>query len=887
MRKHLTLCLVALGLLALPALAQEQMGRIEGRVTTEEGMAIVGAQVVISSDSLVAGSLETTTDDRGRFRFPILPIGIYGINISAEQYQTFEQSNIVVSIGATVTLSPVLQVGTFEQVITITGEAPLIDVTSTDMSEILSQEIISRLPVPRFPTEMMSYAPGNVGGDFGSTLGGAEYSANAYQLDGIDVSDPQTGTTWVFVNIESLAEMEVLPIAGATADVGNFTGAAINMVTKSGGNEFSGGFAYYYFDDSLITWNTDDEDLQNSTSRYALNNDFTAFLGGPIVKDRLWFFFNVGLRKEGNLRRETLNTQKYRNSMFKLSFVPRDDMNLWFMYHYDNYLVDGRFADYNAADEATADQDGPNHSFAVHYAWVIDNDNLFEAKFHGWDGRFGYVGKGSGSYIYDVVDDWAFGNSPYEYMAWRDRYELSTIFTHYRNDFYGDHEFKLGFDYRRGSSEENFHMDWVYQAAGENFLRFGYYPDDYALTETKGWDLYIMDGWNITDRLLLNVGLRIDRPTHHIPDQVRSDGSQVNGPGDIHTFTNIAPRIGFTYKLTEDGRNILRGSWGRYYEAVQTGLLSNMNPGASPWIEYFWDGASWVEYYREEIGQIYSVDPDLSGMYTEAFTLGFEREISTNMAVGIDYVHRQSKNIVVKAEVGNTYAPYTFSYEGTPYTVFSRTAADPSYIIQNAPNDELYSRYDGVILSFAKRYSDNWSLRASLTLSHLRGTAEDSPQESFGTYGETNGDLNLYADPNNRINWDGALNRHRPINLKVVGIYTLPYDISVSGFATYASGTVWTPVLYYEDDNLGQFDVEFMTEERGSRRLDPVFQLDMRVEKQFLFGRYGVSFLVDFYNVFNTGTINDVVRNIDLDDFDTPNSVMDPRVIQLGLRFTF
>ena len=793
------------------------------------------------------------------------------------------ESGIVLRIGATITINPTLTTGAFEQVITISGEAPLIDLKSTSMSENLGREIISKLPVPRFPTELMSYAAGNVGSDQGSTMGGSNYSSNAYKLDGIDVSDPETGTTWVFVNVESIEEMEIMPISGATADVGGFTGAAINMVTKSGGNEFSGGFAYYYFNDDFITWNTDDDGLRENTSRNSLNNDFTGYVGGPIVKDKIWFFGNFGLRKSSSLQgvedpQET--SEKYRNSMWKVSAVLNDSMNLWGTYHYDNYLVDGRFSAYNQATEATADQDGPNHAFAFHYAWVIDDNNLFEAKFNGFKGYFGYQGKGSGSYIYDYVYDWGYGNSPYDYQAWRQRYTGEGVYTTYLTDMAGDHELKVGFNYNYGKGDYLLRYDIILQLAGENYIRYGYYPNEFGSQLTKGFNAYVTDAWSLTDRLLVNAGVRFERPSYEIPStDRRDDGSSVTGLGDVHTFTNIAPRIGFTYQLDGSGKTVIRGSYGWYYEAVTTAMLQTLSPYASSYIEYYWDGADWIDYYSEEPGD-YHLDDDLSGMYTEAFTLGFQHELMPNMAIGVDYVHRQNKDYIVAEETGNVYEPYTFTYDGTSYTVYNLVSSDPYFLITNADNDLLYSKYDAVIFTATKRYSDNWQATASLTLSDYRGTGGE------GSSAPTGGE-DYFTDPNNQINAKGHFAAHVPWNLKMSGVYSFPYDISLAGYVNYRAGLTWTPTLYYENDNLGQYDVEFYAVERGSERLDPYFQFDMRAEKLFRFDRYQFSLLMDIYNVFNNASETNIQDNIDLSTYAQILGLQSPRVIQLGVRFSF
>lgn len=882
--KKTYLFLIVFLLIALPAVAQEQHGKIEGKVMTTDGKAIAGAQVNVNSKSLIRG-LSAETDARGRFRFQLLPVGAYDIRVSHAQYQTFEQKGILVRIGALVSIRPVLQLGEFAEVITITGEAPVIDVKKTDAGETLTQEIISKLPTPRFPTDMIALAAGNVAGDDGSTMGGAGRT-NSYKLDGIDVSDPATGTVWVFVNQESIEQMEVLPISGATADVGNFTGAALNMVTKSGGNEFSGGIAYYYFNDDFITWNTDDEITRDRIVRESKNDDFTVYAGGPILKDTAWFFGNVGLRKRERLLREDVLTYEYRNTMWKASTILSDNMNLWGTWHYDNYLREGRDFAYNKAPEATFDQEGPNKSFALNYAWVVDEDNLFEAKFHGWDGYFALTGNGSGPQLEDVTNNWIYGNADGDYRTDRNRYALTADFTHYHENLAGDHEFKFGAEWQRGQHETISEWDVIEIVNDVYDYRYGYDPAYYARNRQITYTFYITDSWTVSDRLLVNAGVRYDRPTYTIPDQELPSGETLTGVGDIHSFDNIAPRLGFTYKLTEDGKTLLRGSYGRYYEGMFTYMFDVFTPSESFYKEWIWDGSAWEEVYSESLGSsdFYTLDPDTSGLYADAFTVGLEKEMFRNFSVSADYIHREYKNYPVQIEDGRTWQPVTVTFEGNSYNVFSREGGPTHYTITNGDNDELFSKYDALIMRATKRYSDKWQLQASVTLSHLRGTAEDTDGYSGGTI---NSSLEYYQDPNNQINTEGLLWNHRPWNFKLNATYTLPYDINLSTVTSYVAGRRWAPLVRIYDDQLAQSRVTFLAEERGSRALDAVLGIDIRVEKEFRFDRFRASAFFDAYNLFNDDTVNDVENRLDYSDFGSATDLVDPRRYQIGVRFGF
>lgn len=879
--KKISLTILLLCLVAVSGLAQEQTGRIEGIVTNPDGAVVVGAEVIVSSDALIQPFTQVTRDN-GRFRFSLLPIGVYRIEVKSDQYSSYEQTGIDIQIGQTVSLNIVLKPGEFEEVVTVTGEAPLIDTKSTQIGEVLDNEVLKSLPVPRFPSNLLESAAGSVGT---TAMGAGSSSSNAFQLDGVDVSDPETGGVWVFVNMESIDEMQLLPISGSTADVGGFTGSAINMVTKSGGNEFSGGLTYFYFDEDFITWNTDDEDLRDNTTRDAMNKDLTVHLGGPIMQDKVWFYANVGNRKAGYLQGETLNTEEYRNGMIKVTAALTDDISINGMYHYDNYLVNGRFAAYNVAPEATADQDGPNHSFGVELNWFIDANNIFTAKFHGWDGEFGYDGRnGDEPIIQDTTLNYFYNNSPYAYRTMRNRYNLDTRLTSYVDDFHGDHEFKVGANYHTGESEYTFRYDRVLADNGEPYYRYGYYPIESGLEQTKELSAYVTDAWSINEDLTINIGLRYERPSYVIPDQVKSDGTTVPGLDDVHTFNNFAPRLGFVYRFDED--TVIRGSYGWYYEAVATGLLQDLNPGGSPWLEFIWLGGSnftsdprsnpgWFEVYREEAGQTHTLDEDLGGQYTEAITLGVERQFWRDYSLAADFVYRRPRDIITQIERGIEYEMVQQVIQGVNYNFYNRVGGSADYLITNADNDVLYSDYTALIFTATKRYSDNWQASASLTLSEYRGIA------NFDTYG----DDSLYlTDPNNQINAEGLLDTHVPWNFKMNGLYTLPFDINVAGFVYFRAGQVWTPVVR---TSLNQGSQVNYAAELGSEKLDNYFRTDIRIDKAFTYDRYNFNVMLDIYNLFNSSSETNIENEVQLSDYGEIVGIQSPRRFQLGIRLGF
>ena len=879
--RRVIMILLPILLISSFSLAQEQTGRIVGRVTADDGKVVEGAQVTISSTALLRPQV-MTTDNRGRFRFLVLPVGTYDIKIEKEQYRTFEQTDIAVRIGNTITLEIPLTMGDFEESITITGDAPLVDVKETTVSENLSQDILSRLPNGRDPSELLSLAAGAVKGDMIVSLGATE-AVNSFKVDGIDFSDSIGGVQWIVPNFEIVEEVEILPIAGATADIGNFTGAAINMVTKNGGNEFKGGIVWLFFNEDMISWNTDDEAIKGDTTRYSGNNEFSAQIGGPILKDRAWFYVCAGRVTTRNLLDVYEEKTKRNNVMAKVSTAIGDSMHLYSTYMYDDIDQENRGIGYNIAPEATLNQISPSRNFGINFTWVASADDLLELKVSGYDGQNKYTGNGSGPQLYEYESDYTYGNSSGDFGARADRYNMLAKYTRFVQQAMGDHELKMGVEWSRAGNEEYETLDIIELIGGEYDFRLGFDPAWYSRDVVKTLTFYINDSWKITDNLLINVGLRYDRPSFCIPDQIIPGSEVLSGLDELHSFDNFAPRLGFTYTINED--SIIRGSYGRYYENMYAWMFQSFNPLNAIYYESVWTGDSWERIYEEDLGSadLYTLDPDTSGMYVEAFTLGFEQVLLDDVVFSADYVHKSSKNVVVSMEDGKNYEPFDYSYGSYNYTLYNWVDGDPHYTITNADEDLKFD-YDGLVLRLDKRYSDNWQLRASLTISHSRGNLENISGWSDGV---NSAQIGYYTDPNNRINSDGLSAYHRPINFKLQGTYTLPFDISVSAISYYESGRRWTPTLEILDDDLGQYQVEILAEERGSRALDPVFSLDVRVEKAFRLDRYRLSLFADFFNVLNSGTTTGVVSRLDLDDFGEAVQLMNPRIIQLGFRFSF
>lgn len=409
-------------------------------------------------------------------------------------------------------------------------------------------------------------------------------------------------------------------------------------------------------------------------------------------------------------------------------------------------------------------------------------------------------------------------------------------------------------------------------------------PSWYSEAKIKNFTLFGQDSFEVNDNLLLNFGLRYERSTYELPDQNLLTGTVIPGLGDVQDFNDLAPRIGFVYKIDEDGKAVVRGSFGRYYNKVTSDLFSELNPASADYVRYDWIGGAWEETYRQNQASAYRLDGDVSNGYTDAFTLGYEQEIFNNLSIGLDYVHRENKNYIVNIEEGQVWAPHTVTAGGVNYNAFAYVSGIEDNYITNA-DDDFGTKYDGLVIKLNKRYSDNWMMTSSLTFSHLRGNAAGVADTDWGA---ASGNIDYYANPNNQINADGLIAGHRPWVAKAQAVYSFPMDVSLAGFFSYYSGARWTPTIELDDGIVGRWGYQtIMAVERGSEALDPVFTANIRLEKAFSFDKYTGSFLVDIYNAFNNGTTTGVVNGLHLSTYGDITSLQNPRYFQLGVRFDF
>src|SRR5262245_40201704 len=249
-----------IALLTLPALAQRTTGTISGTVKDATGAVMPGVGVSVSGPNIV-GAQTTTTNEQGFYRVLNLPPGDYEVVFSLGGFKTVTQRGLRVGLGSTLEVDASLEVSQLQEAVDVTADAPVVDTTSNEVGSNYDREWVDNAPLRRFSFfDLVAGAPGSLqGGDSNNTsrtmVYGSSYDENAFQVDGVDITDNYFNEALAEPNTDAIEEVEILSL-GAPAEYGNLTGAVYNIVTRQGTNAFHGDAGFYWQGDGLTSNNT-------------------------------------------------------------------------------------------------------------------------------------------------------------------------------------------------------------------------------------------------------------------------------------------------------------------------------------------------------------------------------------------------------------------------------------------------------------------------------------------------------------------------------------------------------------------------------------------------------------------------------------------------------
>jgi outer membrane receptor protein involved in Fe transport len=925
--------LALLAAVASSAAAQTTTGTIRGDVTDADGAPLPGVTITVTGERGVERVV--TTGANGRYLIVSVPPGSYTVSAELSGMATRRFENLRVTIGGYAAADFQLT-GEVSEEITVTSEAPLIDLRSSEAPTNYQAEFVEDLPTRRNFWDMVAVSPGVSGStEFSSRQSafGSGTSSNSWNVDGLNVTGPETGAAWWYINPETIEEVQVLGI-GASAEFGNMTGAAINVVTKSGGNEFEGNFNSYLQFDELTDTNVELPDTPYpSYVRDEFHNETLTF-GGPLRRDKVWFFAAAEYYNDS----ETLPgadpafpaAYTWERYDAKLDWSASERTQVDGKYHYEDYSYDDSSSAF-VEPSARGVEFGTNPAWGVGVSHTLSASTLVEAHYSGWTGDDFYQSQ-TGSTEDAYVDFNPPGGGPpvytggltfpYDYQL--EMHQADVKMSHYADDFLGgEHDFRFGVQYSYGSADTvskaasggdyYYHYTSDYDYYGtiytyDYFYKYTFTPFHYGAKQ-RSTSAFVQDSWRVNDRLTLNLGVRYDVHEGWIPEYERLDadgngtGVSINGRDDVIDWRVFSPRLGFAWSATDDARTVVRGSIGVYHDGNVSGNWNYPPPEAPPVWYFACEGPPPTVCSETPDFEILpanaGIDPGLDPPRSTQYSLGVERQVGDSMAIGLELVYKETEDLIGWEILGDgIYQPveFTDSFTGRTYTLLNVCGdgcVAPTIRKGNrpgagslAPDEEYWQDYRAAILTFRRRHQDGWSLMGSYTWSRSEGLTPRPGTQTQGDpfYFSLNG-----SDANEWLNAEQLLQNDREHMLRVQGNLDLPWQMELSGSLNWQSGRPYNRQGRVPNDVLEQ-GAQWVIFEPASddRRLPSTFVLDLGLGKRWKIGEMELKTDLQVLNVLNEDA-HQFWETQRLDDGQTyvPDSYVYPRraVIRIGLRF--
>ncbi len=563
----------------------------------------------------------SVTSASGGFQFAAIPIGTYSVTASLTGFQTQSAEAVRVNIGAVASVDFTMP-DTFSDEITVVAETPIVDVSSPTFNTRFDNEQIIDLPTRGHFYDMIAMTPGVVQMNEGSSqiaAFGADIKSSQWNIDGLDRTAPEGGDLSWSINDELVAEIQVLG-TGATAEYGGMLGTAFNVVTKSGTNQFHGSAALDWWNPDWVSENARREDAPEGAQTYRLDhhNNLAVTLGGPVLRDKLWFFIGAEsgrFQDFGPFDDSTLPEQKgseWNNYDGKLTAQIAQNHRINLTINDHDYLGPNTGSIF--AEPTTWQEWYEEHKmFALDYSAILGANTVLEVRGGIWRGetknRPQYPSTEPYFADYTVSPTLESGGTYWDWDWEQHSDDAEVIITQHADEFIkGDHEFRFGVQYSQGGgTTKPFRPDWYYQQyyTYESYYYPGYYYttiEQYWYTGTpyyyggdsKSIGVFVTDSWSISSKFTLDLGVRYDKHTGSVPDFNRLDRNSIPTgevvPGkDMVDWTNVDPRIGFAWQPKGDGRTVIRGSIGQFHAGMTSGDWYSPPPAVPAWATYWWN----------------------------------------------------------------------------------------------------------------------------------------------------------------------------------------------------------------------------------------------------------------------------------------------------------
>ncbi len=890
-------------------------GSIVGTVTDSTGAVLSGVTITAVSDALM-GQRIATTDSEGHYRIVALAPGNYDLSFVLAGFRTTEANVIRIAVGFTATIDVVLPLVTVSEGVTVPARSGFLDRHATAVSYTFDSLQVLDLPAGRDMTALAAATPGVDPAD--AWLAYGTRGSNRPTVEGILV----TGIRSTSFTLDDGSFEEVSVATAAHGPQFAAPGVHQQFISRSGGNRYRGRLYTEYQNGRWQSHNIAESQIRRGASTEDANrrwheHDINADIGGFIVKDRLWWYSSLrNLQRSERLVNFTGGEHRIRSNDYTgkgtYRMSPRNTFTVFGQFgrhHEPNRLDAFTSAVIHGTEASTADERGGGRVWKSEWNAALSDVFLLEVRVGEFASSRDRAPNGAAPRFEDSATlQVRGGNRDWSINMRRTQWFVTA--SHFTDGRTGSHHLKAGAEVFRWTEGESWHTGYpgnVLHVLSNGAPREVYLFHTPSHSESGLWTyaIHASDSWQVTDRLALNLGLRLDRNRVFLPAQAHPPtGTRFAAVPNLIAWNTLVPRVGAVYNLTRGDATLLKVSYGKYRLPPGLTLGANANPNSPVWwSRYAWtdpDGSgTWQP--GEETGSpftrggiaVESVDPGTKLPVVDEFGVWLERDLPGRIgfrtggvwrSAGLFFA-RQTANWPIEAfdapvllpdpgpdgVRGNADdGPVVRTFTLPPELILLR---GPN-VVRNVPRAESDSRTWDVAVT--RRFHRRWSMTAAFTRTWHR-------EQAAGYAGQTVRNNAFALTPSDLIN-TGAGGRHEftTWTAKAYGTCALPLGVRITPLVQHYSGQPFGRT--FETRDLGYGRVVVLAEPVGTRRMQHLTTVDLRVEKRIpLRGNRRLAGFVDVLNLLNANT-ETRVSWLSGSDFLRPLAITPPRAASVGVK---
>jgi hypothetical protein len=927
---------------------------ISGIVRDTSGAVLPGVTVEAASDALIEKTKTVTSDGQGRYQIVDLRPGLYVVTFTLPGFNTVRRDGVELPSNFTAQINADLRVGALEETVNVSGASPVVDVQNAVQQTVLSRAVLDAVPTGRSVPTLGALMVGarlaipDVGGTSSMqnrdlTVHGSDGRDTTFQVDGMTLNGIEgDGSVQSYFN-DMMFEEVSYQTSAISAEV-SAGGVRANMIPKDGGNTFKGTLFFSGANSNLQSNNSDDAKALGLTAPDALNKvwDLNVSEGGPILKDRLWFFASYrdwgvyqyiansffgwgpkgpnipGTTPTGE---QTIDDASIRSGMVRLTTQFGKHKVAAYLDRIRKFRGHENSAGAGVviAGEAT-DIRAPKQYYTTEGKWTSTYSSRLLTE----------VGYALNNESYDLTPL----PESLNVIPRRD-ITLNTLYGAYDGGIYyrepirrfmmasasyvtGSHAVKTGIQYQNGYfwRQRRMTADLVqrYRGGVPDSVIVSNTPQDSRADMNSDIGIFIQDSWTL-GRLTLNPGVRFEHFNGSLPERQVAAGRFVPfrtfaEVKDLPNWNNVSPRFGMAWDIKGDGKTAVKFGVGKYMRSYTTGFAETYDPNF-----YDTDIRTWTDANNDDIAQNGEIGPaqnrnfgvrtsrrpteGIGRPYQIEANVSVQREVIPGTSVTLSYFRRDYKDLIWTDNVAvnpSDYTPYTVPSplnNGETVTIYN---LDPSklgvvdQLDQNSSNN--YRKYNGYDLNFTSRLGTKLNVFGGFSFGKQVSNTCDVEDPNFLRFC----DQSQYDIP-------------YQAQVKISGSYVLPWAVQISGslqsYPGDARNSTVDGTIVAEDPSLRvNWNINSATfraltgvpltvtqviiplNEPGSKFLKRQNQVDVRLKRGFNIRKINLEAQVDAYNFLNTGVV--LTQNQTFGTaLDRPTSILQGRLFRFGLQAKF